>query len=112
MRLNMRKGRIVIDGKEFHGSNITVDCGGKVTVDGVAQDGELVGDINITVYGDVESLDNTSGDVTCKNVGSVKTVSGDIDCDHVSGSVKSVSGDVKCAAIQGNVNTVSGDIIK
>ncbi len=109
MNLSMKNGKITIDGKSFVGSNIQIN-GNKVIVDGVAQDGELVGDINITVNGDVESIENTSGTVSASNIGSVKTVSGDVYCADVSGDVRTVSGDVRSGKIAGKVNTVSGDI--
>lgn len=109
MNLSMKSGKIVIDGKEFVGSNIQIS-GNKVIIDSVTQDGELVGDINITINGDVKSIENTSGVVSASNVGSVKTVSGDVYCADVSGDVKTVSGDVKATKIIGKVNTVSGDI--
>ncbi len=59
MKLSMKGGRVIIDGREFTGSSISI-TNGKVTVDGVTQDGELV------------------GDVSAKSAGNIKTVSGDI----------------------------------
>ena len=109
MNLSMKNGRIVVDGREFRGNNVTISDG-KVVVDGVLQSGELTGDINIVVHGDIEKLQNTSGDVTAKNVGSIKTTSGDIKCEEVGGSISTVSGDVSCGDISGSVKTVSGDI--
>ncbi len=110
MKFTMKMGSCTIDGKTFSGKTISI-VNGKVVVDGVEQEGNLVGDINITVNGDVETLENTSGDVKANNVGSIHTVSGDIECGNVSGSVSTVSGDVECRGkIGGNVNTVSGDI--
>ncbi len=109
MNLSMKNGSVIIDGKSFTGSNICIN-GNKVIIDGVTQDGELVGDINITVNGDVESLENTSGLVTAKNVGSVKTVSGSVNCSDVSGDVRTVSGSVRANKITGKVSTVSGSV--
>lgn len=109
MQLNMRNGRIVIDGREFRGNNVTI-TNGRVTVDGVRQDGELVGDVNITVHGDVERLENAAGTVKANNVGSVHTQSGDVECGNVSGSVQTMSGDVDCGSIGGSVSTMSGDV--
>lgn len=109
MELNMKNGRIVVDGREFRGNSVTI-TNGKVTVDGVAQDGELVGDINITVHGDVERLENSAGTVKANNVGSIATQSGDVNCGAVNGSVQTMSGDVDCGNIGGSVSTMSGDI--
>lgn len=109
MNLNMRNGRIVIDGREFQGNNVTIS-NGKVTVDGVVQDGELVGDINVTVHGDVQSLENHTGNVTAQNVGEISTGSGDVKCGNVGGSIRTGSGDVECGAVSGNIRTGSGDV--
>lgn len=109
MNLNMRNGKIVIDGREFHGSNVTIS-NGKVTVDGVVQDGELSGPISVTVHGDVQSLENHAGNVTAKNVGDISTGSGDVKCENVSGSIRTGSGDVVCGTVSGNIRTGSGDV--
>jgi len=110
MNIQMKSGRITIDGRDFVGSHIIVDGDGSVTIDGVCQSEKLIGDINIIVHGDVDILENTSGRVAAGNVGSLKTVSGDIDCLDVSGNVQTVSGDVSCRNITGSVKSVSGDI--
>lgn len=109
MQLNMRNCRINIDGKEFRGNNVSI-TNGKVTVDGVVQDGELVGDVNITVHGDVERLENNAGIVKANSVGSVRTQSGDVECGNVTGSVQTMSGDIGCGSIGGSVSTMSGDV--
>jgi hypothetical protein len=100
---------ITIDGKDFKGSNIRI-TNGEVIVDGVTQEGELVGDINVTVNGDVAELTNTNGYVTAKNVGSIKTTNGNVTCEDVTGDVKTTNGDVRAKVIHGKVNTVNGDI--
>lgn len=109
MQLNMRNGRINIDGREFRGNNVTIQ-NSKVTVDGVVQDGELVGDVNVTIYGDVERLENSCGKVVANKAGSIHTQSGDVECGDVSGSVQTMSGDVDCGSIGGSVSTMSGDV--
>lgn len=109
MNLTMKNGKCVIDGKSFYGSNIQIN-GNKVTVDGVLQDGELVGDITVTVHGDVEVLENTNGNVKANNVGSVKTTNGQVTCDDVAGDVKTTNGDIIAKRILGSATTVSGDI--
>lgn len=111
MNFNMKTGgRIVIDGREFTGNSISI-VNGKVTVDGVAQEGQLVGDVKIDVHGDVVSMNAGSGNVTISgSCGSVQTMSGDVECGDVSGNIKTMSGDVTCGAIGGSVGTMSGDI--
>jgi len=109
MKLRMNNGNINIDGQSFTGNSISIN-NGKVTVDGVVQDGKLVGEVNITVYGNVIHLENDCGSVTAKNVGSIQTKSGDVNCQDIDGSVQTMSGDVTCGAIRGSVTTTSGDI--
>ena len=109
MNISMKNGKCVIDGKSFTGNNISIN-GNKVIVDGVTQDGELVGDITVTVHGDVEALENTNGNVKANNVGSVKTTNGKVTCVDVAGDVKTTNGDVNAKSILGKVTTVNGDI--
>ena len=94
MNITMKNGSMTINGKSYSGKNICID-GNKIVIDGKEQEGELVGDINVTVNGDVESLSTVSGDVTTTgDIGSVKTTSGDV-------TLK--KGDIKT-----NVQTISG----
>lgn len=112
MKISMKSGSVVIDGREFTGKSISI-TGDKVFVDGVQQSGSLVGDVFITVNGDVESIDNTSGTVEIKgSAGNVKTVSGSVKCNDVTGNIQTVSGSVSANKILGQVNTISGNITK
>lgn len=104
------RGSVDIDGRTFTGRNISIN-GDRVVVDGVEQDGQLVGNISITVNGDVESIASGSGDIKAQSVGKVSTGSGDVECGDVSGSVTTGSGDIKCGRISGSASTMSGDII-
>jgi len=105
----MRNGRITIDGRTFKGNNVSIS-NGKVTVDGVVQDGELVGEVNVTIHGDVEHIENASGKVVAQRAGSIHTQSGDVECGDVGGSIQTMSGDVNSGAVGGSVSTMSGDI--
>ena len=100
---------VTIDGKTFTGTNINIE-NGKVIVDGKKQDGDLVGDINVTVEGDVKELRNGSGKVIAKNVGTLSTGSGNVSCVDVKGSVSTGSGNVNCREVGGSVRTGSGNI--
>lgn len=104
-------GRIVIDGREFKGNNISIN-GDKVIVDGVEQSGSLINDISIQIYGNVETLSTSSGDVYVDgNINKLSTTSGDVTAQDV-GSISTTSGDIEVLGnITGNVRTVSGDII-
>lgn len=103
-------GRINIGGRDFVGRSVIID-GDVVIVDGVRQDGKLVGPITVTLNGDAERIEMGSGKVTVSgSAGSVKTASGDVECGNVNGSVSTMSGDVTCGAISGSVSTMSGDV--
>jgi len=109
MKVSMDGGQVVIDGKSFSGSNISIS-NGKVTVDGVVQDGSLSGDVNVVIHGDVQMIESQSGIVTAQNVGEINTGSGDVKCGDVGGSIRTGSGDVDCSTVAGNIRTGSGDV--
>jgi hypothetical protein len=109
MKISMKDSKVTIDGRDFNGSNVTI-INGRVTVDGVVQDGTLSGNVSVVVHGDVDRLENASGTVKANNVGSIATKNGDIECGDVNGSVQTMSGDVSCGKIGGSVSTMSGDV--
>jgi hypothetical protein len=110
MKITMRSsGSVVVDGKTFVGNNVVID-GNKVNIDGEVQEGELVGDVNVTVHGDVESLSLSSGTVRANKAGRIQTQSGDVECGDVNGSVSTMSGSVECGNISGSVSTMSGSV--
>jgi hypothetical protein len=117
---------IIINGKSYLGNSITVSKN-KVIVDGidVTPDGKQINinvenDINelivdccekINVGGNVNKIKTSSGDVYCENVtGDIQTKSGDVECGDVGGSIQTTSGDVNCKNVNGSVKTISGDI--
>lgn len=59
---------ITIDGRTFKGDCVTIN-GDQVYVDGVLQDGKLVGPISISITGDVDRLDCATGTVTVSGSG-------------------------------------------
>lgn len=79
--------RIVIDGRVFDGSDLSI-INGVVTVDGVTvQDGTVTGVVEIRVEGTLASL-TTDANVVCKGVtGSVKA-GGNVACGDVGGDVR------------------------
>ena len=109
MNMNIRSGHVVVNGKRYQGRNISI-INGMVSIDGITQDGELAGDINIIVNGDVDNIENECGSIAAQNVGSISTQSGDVRCGDVSGSIQTMSGDVTCKTVKGSVRTMSGDI--
>ena len=105
-------GQIIINGKSYQGNSIVIN-NGKIIIDG--KEAETPNDkvIQITVQGDIEKLDvdNCNKIDVTGNVGSAKTLSGDIKViGDVNGSVQTLSGDVVCGKVQGSINTMSGDI--
>lgn len=109
MRMKFNDGSIEVNGDQIRGKSITIE-NGEIFVDGEMKKSELFGDINITINGDVESLENANGTVKANNVGKISTMSGDVECGDVSGNVSTMSGDIECDAVAGKVETMSGDI--
>lgn len=109
--MRKRTSSVTIDGRSFQGRDVIIN-GDKVTVDGVEQEGNLIGDVNIEVHGDVEHLENDCGKVVARNVKRINTMSGDIECGDVEGSVETMSGDIRCGTVGGSVSTMSGDVRK
>ena len=95
----------------FSGGSVVI-ANGKVFVDGqdVTPDSK---NVRIDINGNVDKL---QVDVCCKitvkgNVGDIVTQSGNVDVEEdVRGSVKTMSGDVDCNQIHGSVSTMSGNI--
>lgn len=109
MKLTMKSGRVTIDGREFNGSTFNIQ-NGKVSVDGVEQDGQLVGDINIQVFGDVHQIENTNGTVTVSgNSGDIRTVNGAVEIKGSARNVETVNGGVSVKSAV-SIRTVNGDI--
>lgn len=109
MNVSMKNGKVIIDGREFSGRSIQIK-NDRVMVDGVMVDGSLSGPINVVIHGDCERLEAIDSVTVTGACGSVRTVSGDVQCGPVSGDVQTVSGDVNCGPVTGNVKTVSGDV--
>lgn len=103
---------ITINGQTFYGDNVTIR-NGKVIVDGKDHTPSDSKSISISIQGDLKDLSvDCCNKVDIKgNVGTAKTVSGDIDISgDIAGGASTVSGDIKCGNIGGSVSTVSGDI--
>lgn len=107
--------KITINGKTIKskGTNISI-INNKIIIDGITVENfdDYTKDIEITIEGNVNKLETTSGNVTVKgDVGEIETASGDIEIDgDCGGSIRTASGDVRCENVQGDVKTMSGDI--
>ena len=113
MDISISSGSVTINGETYSGSSVSINKD-KVIIDGKEQTIIESKKIDVTVNGDVQSLSDFSGSVTCGNLdGDVKTVSGSVYVvGDVTGNVKTVSGSVQAKSIKGSVNTVSGNISK
>lgn len=89
-----KSGNVVIDGKSFSGNDISISAGGKVIIDGVQQEGSLINNISIQIYGDVESIETVNGDITTTgNIKKVETVNGDVSGGVIE-TASTVNGDI------------------
>lgn len=94
MNINTGGSSVTIDGRTFTGRSISIN-GNTVIVDGVKQEGDLVGDITVTVNGDCNSVKTQSGDVNVQGkVNAVSTMSGDVTAEAITSSISTMSGDV------------------
>lgn len=110
--VSINNNSVVIDGKEIVDGEIYSEPKINIMIDGNVQNLEVDACLSIKVNGNVNKLSTMSGrvEVTGEVSGDVSSTSGDIDCGEVKGSVQTVSGDVSCGAVGGSVKTVSGDI--
>lgn len=109
MKMKMHHNKIEVNGVKYRGYSVSIN-NGKVVIDGVTQDQTLIGEVNVTVHGDIAKLENESGNVYANDVGTIQTVSGDVTCGDVDGNVQTMSGDVKCKNVNGDITSMSGDI--
>lgn len=102
-------GNIVINGKSYSGKNLTIK-NNKVFIDGVEQESSSI-QLNITINGDVNSMDITGDTVVNGNVTKINVGVGDVKCNDVAGDVIVDVGDVNVSGnISGKVKVSVGDI--
>lgn len=104
---------VTINGKTYSGRTVEVR-NNKVFVDGKEADAEDSKQITVQVTGDLGSLhvDNCEHVVVHGQVGSVETMSGNVQCGNVAGDVKTMSGNITCGDVEGGVQTMTGNIRK
>lgn len=105
--------RITINHREYSAHSSIVINNGRVLLDGKPVDtADDQKRISIEVHGDIQDLQIDSCDTLLIQgaVGSVQSTSGDVRCGDVGGSVQTVSGDVRAKSIGGNVKTISGNV--
>jgi hypothetical protein len=108
--INMRNGKIMVDGKDHTPTDKIIN----ILVHGDVDVIDMPGANEVVVAGSCREVRTTSGDVEIGgDVGSITATSGDIKVDgNVEGSLTTMSGDIRCGDVRGNLKTMSGDIIK
>lgn len=104
-----KNNSVIINGKNYRGSTIIID-GDNIVIDGDIQESGVYGEVNIVVEGNVETIENSAGDIKANNVTSVSTQNGDITCNDVAGSVSTMNGNISAKAIKGNASSMNGNI--
>lgn len=86
-------GRVIIDGKDMTPESKIIN----IAVAGNIEKLEVDSCGKILITGDVQNVKTQSGDVEISGIvnGNVQTMSGDVDCNNVSGSISTMSGDIK-----------------
>ena len=102
---------ITVNGKTYKGNNISIS-NGVVVIDGKRYDDKDAKNINISVVGNLESLDVDSCEMIMitGDVGTVETVNGNVKCGNVNGNVKTTNGNIKAGDIHGKATTSNGNI--
>ena len=93
---------IVIDGRSFSGRSVSI-INGKVTIDGVVQDGSLSGIVEVRIIEGVLQELSCDASVNCSEVRGNVRASGSVNCGDISGSVNA-GGSVNCGSVGGGVN--------
>lgn len=104
-------GKVYVNGKPFADTESFCEKVINITIRGNVNSVEN-GSGQITVEGDAKNVKTSSGDIKINGSvsGDVSTASGDVECGAVGGNVKTMSGDVKCGPVQGTAKSMSGDI--
>lgn len=112
ININGVSGMVFVNGKVISGKDNldNKDVVIKAFVDGKEVPIDQARNINIEVTGDAKKVSTGSGNVSARNVGSIRTASGDVECGAVANNVQTASGDVDCEDIHGDVTTMSGDV--
>jgi hypothetical protein len=93
---------ITIDGRTFSGRSVSI-INGRLTIDGVVQDGSLSGVVEIKVTEGVLGELRTDASVSCGAVTGNVSAGGSVNCDGVGGSV-TAGGSVNCGTVRGSVS--------
>lgn len=94
-RIVKENGEWYVDGKKAETSTVEVTDYDPVTyeIHGEVKNIKTVSG-NVTIYGNCNHVQTTSGDVRCEKAVNVQTISGDVCCDNIEGNVSTTSGDI------------------
>lgn len=99
-------GTISICGRTFRGNSILI-VNGKVTIDGVVQDGSVNGVVEVRVLeGEIQNL-RSDASITCGDVKGTVQAGMEVTCGAVGGNVQAGM-DVKCDTVGGSVTAGMG----
>lgn len=100
--------KIIIDGVDVTPEGKIIN----IKVEGDIDKLDVAACESIVITGNVRNIETVSGDIEVSGdvAGSIETTSGDVTCANIGGDVETLSGDVRAAEIHGGVETLSGDI--
>lgn len=99
---------IIIDGKVFHGNNVTIR-NGTVIIDGKMQDGTVQGVVEIRIVEGVLGKLETDASVTCGEVRGDVSAGGSVTCANVGGAI-SAGGSVRASGRAGGTINAGGSV--
>jgi hypothetical protein len=99
--------RIVINGREYTGSSVSIQCD-TVIIDGEVREKGLSGVVEIRVVEGVIDRLESGASVYCGDVRGGVSAGGSVRCSNVTGSV-TAGGSVKCENVEGSV-TAGGSV--
>jgi len=104
---NINMARIVINGREFTGSSVSIR-NNTVIIDGKVQDDDISGVVEVRVIEGIIDRLETDASVNCGDVKGGVSAGGSVHCGNVAGSV-TAGGSVKCDKVGGNI-TAGGSV--
>lgn len=112
--VTIENGRMLVNGKPIEDWSDS-DCKTiNITIEGNLESLDVTSCNSITVNGDIKKVKTGSGDVTVRGSvgGDVQTGSGDVECGNVDGDVSTGSGNVHSGDVRGRVSTGMGNVYR
>lgn len=110
--ITIENGRMLVNGTPIEDWRESEEKTINITIEGNVESLDASVCNTITINGDVKKVKTGSGDVSVKGsvTGDIQTGSGDVECGNVEGDVSTGSGDIRCGKVQGRVSSGSGDV--